>query len=220
MDKDIGIMCRKLALTWVIGLVVGLSGCASFEQGRVPKVTSMPNVSQYENKPSVYVDFSFFRGKPGGAPTEISNVGEKLRSVVSAAIKKTELFSQVDFTQRDAANIDYTVSVNVYNHGNEAGAAVSGFIAGFTFGVIPGMATDNYVVEIEVKDNLGNVLSKRVNRDSIDTWIGIWFIPQMSNTPEKAMTNVLQNQISSALIDLFNEGVFKYSLTNPYLYMG
>ena len=48
----------KTPLLRAIGIIAVsvLAGCASFPKEYVAKVDQMPDVSQYQNKPSVYID--------------------------------------------------------------------------------------------------------------------------------------------------------------------
>jgi hypothetical protein len=196
--------------------LLSLSGCASFEKEQLTRVENLPDVSQYTNKPTIFVDFSFYNGEPDSNHSENTQAKTQLEPVITQAIEKTGLFSKYSFDKDKAGSSDYTITVNVYNHGNKGAAFASGFLTGFTFGVIPGSATDNYTVSVEAIDKNGNVLSKHVNDDAVQTWIGIWFIPMMGNTPQKAISNTLENQIVTALVELFNDSVFQYSLLNGY----
>lgn len=202
--KKINVVVFSLVLTV-------LSGCASFEKAELSKVTELPDVSQYENKPSAYVDLTFYRGLPNENPVEVSQAIPQVRPVVDNAFKNSDLFKDYTFDESSEDEHDYTIKINIYNHADNGVAAVSGFITGFTLGLIPGSATDNYTLELQAIDGDGRVLSKYSNKDSIQTWIGIWFIPAMGNTPEKAMGGTLENQVKTALKELIESGVMKYS---------
>ena len=209
---------NKIIKILSVVVFIGLCGCASFEQEKIARVEVMPDVSQYKNKPSVYVDLSFYRGMPEKKPTEIVHAKEKLQPIISGAIEKTALFSDYTFDQDKAESYDYTLRIKAYNHGNAFAAALSGFLTGFTFGVIPGAATDNYTVQIEAVDKNGTSLSKHANDDAVRTWVGIWFIPMMDNTAQKATSNTIENQVITALIELFNGKTLEYSSIKPYIY--
>jgi hypothetical protein len=207
---------RKFVNACVVALALVLSGCASFEKEQLARMDVMPDVSQFSNKPVVYVDYHFFSGEPEGDAVESQEAKQQLRPVIAQAIEKTGLFSEYSFDSDKAGVSDYTLTVNIYNHGNRGAAFASGFISGFTFGLIPGSGTDNFTVSVEAKDKHGSVLSNQVNNDAIQTWIGIWFIPMMGNTPQKALSNTIENQVVTALVGLFNDKVFQYSLLRGF----
>jgi len=199
-------------------VVVMITGCASFEKKELTRLDTLPDVSQYENKPSVYVDVKFYRGMPGDRSMEMSQVTEKLIPIVERAVEKSALFSQYTFDESQNTEHDYVIRMNVYNHGNVAAASISGFITGFTFGVIPGAATDNFTLDMEAVDRNGRFLSSFSNKDSMTTWFGLWFIPMMGNTPDKAVDGTLENQVMTALKELIESGVMKYSYRNHLLF--
>ncbi len=208
---------RKLSLAVAAVIMAITTGCASFPQNEISKVNSLPDVSQYKNKPSVFVDLNFYRGEPGnGKSAESSAARDAIMPIVEKTIKDSKLFGEVTYDEFDQKNVEYTLKVNVYNHGNEGSAAVSGFLTGFTLGVIPGAATDNYTLTIEAADRNGTLLESISNKDSVTTWIGLWFIPAMGNTPGDAIGTTLDNQIKAALKVLIESGKLKYSLQQYY----
>ncbi len=163
------------------------------------------------NKPSIYVDLSVFRGLPDKKPSELEKAKDKFLPFVQNAFNKSGLFSSYTFDEKVKSDQDYTIEIDIYNHGNEALAFLSGFITGYSLGVIPGAATDNYTLNLKAKDSTGRVLSELSNKDSVQIWVGLWFIPVMNKTPGKAIGSTLENQILTALKELFENGVMKYS---------
>lgn len=188
-----------------------LHGCASFPQNEMVPVGAMPDVSNYKNKPSVYIDFRFYRGKPGYNAREIGAVKAKLSDKIRSYVNESNLFSTVTLDEFDRDKADYTIKLYGYNHGDEAAAMISGFLTGYSLGIIPGVATDNYTLRVELLDKSGQSLKRIENKDSVNTWIGIWFIPAMANTPEEAVETTLENQIKTALKQLIESGQLKYS---------
>lgn len=205
----------------IIGLVIAsvLNGCASFPQNELAQVEPFPNMDRYTNKPSVYVDFNYFRGQPHSASArEVNAAYDVFQPMIENVIINSRLFDQVAFHDNDKQNKDYTIQINAYNHGNEAAAMISGFITGYSLGLIPGAATDNYTLTIKVLDKSGKTINEHENKDSVTTWVGLWFIPAMANTPEKAVLSTLENQIRTALKQLIESGSLKYSV-NQWHYM-
>ncbi len=207
-------MLSKLAMRTIAACSVAIiAGCASFAKNQIPEVTSMPSVEQYQNKPSVYIDFRFFQGDPQTAqnPVEIAAAKTQLQPMVERTVQESLLFSRSTFDAFEQDKTDYTIKVYAYNHGNHGGAAIMGFITGFTLGVIPSAATDNFTLVVEASGKDGANLSNTSNQDAVTTWIGLWFIPLMGNTPDEAITDTLENQLRTALKELVESGKLQYS---------
>lgn len=207
-------MSNKNLLTMlVIAAYILLSGCASFPQNEMAQVQQMPNVAKYKNKPSVYIDFKLFRGSPGSGSeaVEISAAKDKLMPSIEQVITDSNLFSHITFDEFEKEKTGYTLRLHVYNHGNIGAAAASGFITGLSLGIIPGAATDKFTLQAQLSDKRGRELKRISNDDSVTTWIGIWFIPLMGNTPDAAVISTVSNQVRSALKELVESGKLKYS---------
>ena len=204
---------KSIAKLFLVVSLVVLHGCASFEQNKVARITAMPDVTQYQNKPSVYFDLAVFRGKPHASPVKSKSNIKHFQKIVQNAAQKTDLFSEMSFDAEKQNESDYTLKIKLYNHGDEGIAFISGFLCGFTLGVVPGFAEDNFMLELEAIDNQGTVISSHTNEDTVHTWLGLWFIPFADNTPEKAIENTLEAQIKSALVELFNTQKLLYSAT-------
>lgn len=212
-------MFKKIVLQSITAAtIVVLAGCASFPKEQVPTVSSMPDVNQYQNKPSVFIDMRFFRGNPNQAEAaiEMGALKPQMQGIVERVVNDSALFSHYTFDEFEKDKSDYTLKVYAYNHSNSGAAAVMGFLCGFTFGIIPAAATDNYTLEVEAVDASGNVVEEATNVDAVTTWIGLWFIPLMGNTPNEAVESTLENQIRAALKNLVDSGKLKYSAL-PYL---
>lgn len=208
---------RKVFLLLVAVSILLLNGCASYPQHEVSNVEAMPDVTKYKNKPTVFIDFRFLRGTPDDEnATESSAAKDKLVAIVDEAVNESGLFETVTFDEFEKDKMGYTIRMDYYNYGDEGAAAVSGFLTGFTLGIIPGAATDNYTLKVSIEDKQGKVLAQTNNKDSISTWLGIWFIPVMSNTPEIAINTTLRNQVRSALKQLFEDNKLKYSGVNSF----
>jgi hypothetical protein len=205
---------RKLHVLLVVCAVAVLSGCASFKNNEVAAVGKLPDVSHYKNKPSVFVDSHFYRGEPGAVIMEVHNKAD-VDGMIGPSLGDMGLFSKYSFDAADKAAADYTLAVDIYNHGANKAAAAAGALTGFTLGVIPSWATDNYTVEVKLLDKSGAVVSKVSNKDSIRTYIGLWFVPMMGATPKKAAFGTLDNQIRTLLKELVDSGKLKYSLSVP-----
>ena len=206
-------LLRSLFKFLTITFVIALAGCASFPQQEVAQAGAMPDVSQYQHKPSVYVDFRFFRGKPGdnSTPVELPQAKAQLHPMIERVLSDSHLFSSYTFDEFQKDKTDYTIKIYAYNHGNAGLAAIGGFITGFTFGVIPTAVTDQYTVTVAAVDKNGAAVKDLTNHDEVTTWLGLWLIPAMGKTPAKAVNITLENQVKSALKELVESGSLKYS---------
>lgn len=198
---------------------ITLAGCASFAQHEVKQIASMPDVSAYHNKPTAYVEFKFYAGDPDkttGA-VEMVQVYDKLRPVVKSAVEGSQLFSRFSMDEFDQGKMDYVIKLRAYNHGSGGAAMVSGFLCGFTLGIIPGAATDNYTLFADVYDRQGAKVAEYRNKDAVTTWMGWVFLPMAGNTPQKAVSATLENQIKDVLKKAIEDQKLKYSMQDPLI---
>lgn len=208
---------KKLAKFSIVSVAVAVAaGCASFKGNEVAVVDKLPDVSQYQNKPSVYVDLNFYRGNPGQPGVEMAPARARVQEVMEEQLVQSKLFSSYTFDPSKKASAAYTIQVKVHNHGNEFLATVAGAITGATMGVIPCAATDNYTVEMTALDNSdGKVIKTVSTKDSITTWMGLIFIPMMGHTPNEAFRDTVKNQIRAGFKELLDSGAMKYSMSTP-----
>jgi hypothetical protein len=192
-------------------------GCASFRNHEVADVGAMPEASLSGNKPSVYVETHFYRGEPGSGAAEMTAMTSKIQEIIGTSLAEQALFSKYSFNDEDKAVSDYVLKVDVFNHGNAALAFAAGFVTGYTLGLVPSAATDNYTLQATLSDKAGTVVGEASNKDSITTWMGVWLLPAMANTPDKALTGTLDNQLRAVLKEFFGSGKLKYSRTGVYL---
>lgn len=201
----------SLSLSIVLALV---GGCASFEKNEMARVDRLPDVSQYQHKPSVYIDFRFFRGASGDAKAvEISQARTQLLPLVEKVVKDSALFSRYTFDEFEKDKADYTIQLYSYNSGD--GNGVLAFLCGFTFGLIPAAATDDYTLNTRAIAGDDTPVDSLESKDGITTWMGLWFLPVMGNTPLEALSNTFENQVRHALKNLVEKGSLKYSSRQP-----
>ena len=208
MFKEVEMQCVK-----VIGLALALSlgGCASFTKDEVAPV-DLPSMTGYANKPNVYVDFDFFQGDPEGAKaSEMPQARDMLKPELKRAFNESGLFGRVTFDEFEKQPGDYSLRLKVYNHAPNGGQLVLAFISGLTFTVIPAMATDQYTMSLETLDEQGAPLTKNQNHDAINTWMGIWFLPLVGNTPKAAVTDTFNRQVNALLKTWVENNRLKYS---------
>ncbi|MGE8063567.1 hypothetical protein [Pseudomonas sp. NPDC089569] len=194
-----------------LALVLGLSGCASFTKDEVAPV-NLPSMSSYSNKPNVYVDFDFYQGAPKSASAvEVPQARDMLKPELQKVLNDSGLFGRVTLDEFQKQPGDYNLRLKVYNHPPGGGQMVMAFISGLTMTLIPAMATDQYTMSLEALDQQGLAISNTSNHDSINTWMGIWFVPLMGNTPKAAINDTFSRQVNALLKQMVESKSLKYS---------
>lgn len=194
-----------------LALALSLGGCASFTKDEVAPV-DLPSMASYSNKPNVYVDFDFYQGAPDNAKAnEVPQARDMLKPELKRAFAESGLFGRVSFDEFEKQPGDYSLRLKVYNHPPGGGQMVLAFISGFTFTIIPAMATDQYTMSLETLDDQGQSLGKASNHDAINTWMGIWFLPLAGNTPKAAVTDTFSRQVNALLKHWVDSNRMKYS---------
>ncbi|MFJ2365817.1 hypothetical protein ACIPIN_19280 [Pseudomonas sp. NPDC087697] len=194
-----------------LALVLGLSGCASFTKDEVAPVT-MPSMSAYSNKPNVYVDFDFYQGEPKSASAvEVPQARDMLKPELQKVLNDSGLFGRVTLDKFQQQPGDYNLRLKVYNHPPGGGQLAMAYISGLTLTVIPTMGTDEYTMSLEALDQQGLTVSNTSNHDAIHTWMGIWFLPLMGNTPKAAVSDTFSRQVNALLKQLVESKSLKYS---------
>ena len=154
-----------------VSLIVFLSGCASYRGGQVGEITDWPPASPPEKKSISYV----ITGK-----TNINGtVNDALPAAIDAwkvQLEKAYNDSGMFFSVFDGViNSDIRAEVSITNAG-EANFVLA-FLSGFTFGVIPSYANDEFIVETTFRDSNGNVLGRVDKKEDVSTWIQILLLP-------------------------------------------
>lgn len=188
---------RYLLVFAVLGSFL-LAGCASVAKNELPRIGAIE--SGLSKKPSLYAELNFYRGEPGSDKAiAIKAAVEQLQPAVEAALEKSAVFSRYSFNEATKNTSDYRMKLDVYNHGDIGSAMASGFVTGFTLGLIPGSATDEYTMNVTLSDRNGKLIRQLTNKDAVNTRIGIWYIPQMDKTPAKAINSTIGNQVMVAV---------------------
>lgn len=209
----------KFKMVWAV-MVLALAGCASFPGEEVAE-TKLPSMANYEQRPGVFVDFTFYRGEAGSAKAvEVPQGRDMLKPQLEAALRDSGLFSRYTLDQFQKQPGDYTLKLNVYNSGSEGAATVSGMITGFTLGIIPGSSKDEYTMTLQVLDAQGQPVKVGENHDSVRTWMGLVFIPMMAYTPADAINDSFRRQLNALLKQLLDQQVLKYAQGRSLLMRG
>ena len=197
-------MLKRYLLLVALVLSFSLTGCASVGKSELPRIDRID--SAMSKKPSLYAELHFYRGKPGSDKAiAVKAAVEQLQPTVASALDRTGVFHSYSFDPATKPSADYRLIFDVYNHGNIGAAMASGFVTGFTLGLIPGSATDEYTMNVSLMDSRGRLIHKLANRDAVQTRIGIWYIAQMDNTPARAINSTIGNQVMVAVKSLVDD---------------
>lgn len=194
-----------------MALAFALSGCASFPGDQVPE-TTLPTMANYQQRPSVFVDFTFYQGKAGDPKAvEVPLARDSLKPQLEASLRDSGLFSRYTLDEFQKQPGDYTLKLKVYNGGSAGAAMVSGMITGLTLFVIPGSAKDEYSMTLQVLDAQNQPVLIGQNNDSVRTWMGLIFIPMMGHTPAEAVNDSFRRQFNALLKQMVDQQVLKYA---------
>jgi hypothetical protein len=194
-----------------MAVVLTLAGCASFPGDQVPE-TTLPSMASYQQRPSVYVDFTFYQGSAGDANAiQVPQARDMLKPQLEASLRDSGLFSRYTLDEFQKQPGDYTLKLNVYNSGSTGAAMVSGFISGFSFMVIPATAKDEYTMTLQVLDDRNQPVLTGKNDESVRTWMGLIFIPMMAYTPAEAVSDSFRRQLNALLKQMVDQQVLKYA---------
>lgn len=194
-----------------LSLALTLGGCASFTSDKVAPVT-LPSMASYSQKPNVFVDFGFYQGEPQSpGAVQVPQARDQLRPKLQKTLDDSGLFGRVTLDEFKKQPGDYTLRLKVYNHPPGGGQMVLAFISGFTFMVIPAVATDQYTMTLEAVDEQGKPVNNISNHDAINTWMGLIFIPLMAKTPADATNDTFTRQLNALLKQMVESNNLKYS---------
>ncbi len=142
---------------------------------------------------------------------EVPQARDQLKPQLQKILTDSGLFGRVTLDDFQKQPGDYSLRLKMYNHPPNAGSMVLAFISGFSMMVIPAYGTDQYTLSLEGMDGQGQALTSASNHDAIGTWIGIWFIPLMANTPKEAVNDTFTRQVNALLKQMVDSKNLKYS---------
>lgn len=194
-------------MKWIIRCSIGigliamsmLSGCATFSGKENPEIEKLADKSSFSRKPSVSIDVKYVAGSTNSTMTPVENqkATEKLKSIVQQVSTTSDFFSQFSLDPFTSKDMDYTIKMEMLNHGSEGAAAISGFITGLSLFLIPASATDHFKLTANVMDRNGTIIKTYEVNDKVTTWIGIWFVPFMGSSSDEVVLKVWENMVKT-----------------------
>ncbi|WP_312934062.1 hypothetical protein [Pseudomonas sp.] len=182
-----------------LALALTLSGCASFTQDQVAPVDLSALAAHVQQK-NVYVRFEFGVGPLALIPKRVPQGNDRFQAQIKRTLEASGLFGRVSFDQADYKPGDYFLAITATMLSPESSSEIwMTLLSALTYTLIPAKTTDRYRMELVVVDPRGENLSSRSNEDGVDTWMGIWFLPMVGNTDNKAVQDTFDRQLQDLL---------------------
>ena len=188
-------MRAGVLLIVLIGSGVFLSGCILVRGGNLEPPGMWPPTSTAEKKAlSLTVT---------AKPVDKSEAGLKRQQLQEGQAQKaymeSGLFSQVTLTKGASA---LHVNVEYLEEGSQALASISGFISGFTFGIIPGYAEAELITVTIFEDQTGKELGSIRKSETCSFWVQLFLIAVMPFREEpQATARGIYYDLNRATID-------------------
>jgi hypothetical protein len=196
----------------VILIAVLLNACASIPGRLIPTIEELPDKSMHEKKPTVFIDVNYHTFLKGLHSEPVENITAK--DVFIQELKKVtdeaELFASYTLDKFESNGVDYTLQIDMLNHGNYTTAMLAGIVSGLTLTVIPVAAKDNFTLTAKLLDADGNEIKTYVYDDYVRTWFHLFLLPfswTIKTTPIKVRENMVKNLYN----DILQENQMEYA---------
>lgn len=181
----------------MIALVALLSACAGIRGNQLGEITGWPPETKNKKSISYVITGKIdMNGNVADAQPAALNLWKQN---VEKAYKESEIFSSVSDGFSDT---DIRAEISITDKGR--GSMALAFLSGFTFGVIPSYANDEFIVNTTFKDRNGNVLASISKQEDVSQWIQILLLPV---TPFAFPTS----QVNGALYDIHRSTLLTYT---------
>jgi len=197
-------MLRTTHRVFVVIMLCGICGCASFPKHRVPEVGEIPPPA--DQSQTVNASYRFSSGSDmgvGGRREHPENVRQRLEKEFVAVLKDSGYFAQLRSGQEGGMSI----KADLLNYGNAICAAIGGSISGMTLLTVPAWATDNYKLQVTVVTSQG----KRTEYVLDDAMTSVFWLPLIVATPFKAPgkvgRQVRTNMYKALILKMQEDGI-------------
>jgi hypothetical protein len=161
-----------LLLISLIGSGVSLTSCILVRGGDLQPPGAWPPASKAEKKA---LTLTVIAKEVDGSKTQPA-LKQLLEGQAQRAYMESGLFSQVTLTENPSslhANVEYS------EEGSKGLASVSGFICGFTMGIIPGYVKADLSTLTTFKDQTGKELGSIRKSETYSFWMQLFLIAVM-----------------------------------------
>lgn len=190
--KLIRVLMSSLAVTLLA------TSCASFPKNRLPQVTE----ASFSKSKKVSLTYTLSAGNSLTGTREAASEEQKeiYAKALKSAAEKSGRFSSVKQGKGGAVH----VNIDVLTQANGAAAYLSGFISGFTFTVIPAVASENYKLSADSK-------SRKYVLEDGSTFV-IWapmIFAMPTNSPNKVIPKVHENLFANLFLQMERDSLLK-----------
>ncbi len=183
--------------------VLMLTGCAGFKKNKISFVENYPPDITVEKKYGLKLSFHA-RTRIAKEKVLPEKHRVKLEKEFLEVLEESGLFDSR--LGKDKAST-LVMEVDFLNFGNPA-AMVPAFVSGYTFGVLPCWATDNYTLTVKVKTGDEQIYRYEMN----DALLSVIWLPMILTTPFKPpwkiAKEVRQNMYKKLVMDMKRDGIF------------
>jgi hypothetical protein len=162
-----------ILLILLIGSGVLLSSCMLVRGGNLQPLKTWPPANTAEKKALTLT----ITVKSADQAAAQSTRQQLLEGQAQKAYMESELFSQVNVPTKDPATLQ--ANVEYREDGSKGLAAISGFICGFTLGIIPGYAGGELISVTTFKDQAGKELGVIRKSETYSFWMQLFLIGVM-----------------------------------------
>ena len=168
---------------FVVVMLCGICGCASFHRHRVPDVGEIPPPADQSQAVNASYQFtSGFDMGVGGRQEHPQNVRQQLEKEFVAVLKESGYFAKL----QPAKEGGIIIEADLLNYANAICASIGGAISGATLLTVPAWATDNYKLQVKVVTSQGKQ-KEYVLDDAMTT---VFWLPLIVATPFKGPAKV------------------------------
>lgn len=190
---------KLLAIT---GMGCLASSCSTFSGNKLPKAT--PPAASATKKVALTYSLKAGSKQMNGSRQNVDSANaQKYAKQITPFLQKSNRFSSITSGKGGDVHVD----LDMYNHGNHGAAFASGFITGYTLGIIPGFATDQYKLTATARTSTGKS-RQYVLDDSATTVIWLPLIVAMPfNGPTATIPKVHDNMYQNLFQRMEQDGL-------------
>jgi len=182
-------------------LATVVNGCASFRGDQLGDIKGWPpSATQKKSISYVVTGKVSMNGNVADAQPPMLKAWSKS---LQKAYADATLFSTV---KEGFSETDLRAEVEILDKGE--GSMVLAFIAGYSLGIIPAYASDEFIVRTTFKDSEGKVLGQVSKQEDISHWIQILLLPVMPFAwPNTVAEKTLYDIHRATLVEAHQKGM-------------
>jgi hypothetical protein len=213
MSRAVSLSLRRSLPTSHLVLVVIsslLTGCIAVRGGDLTVSPQFPLVNGVSSK-SVVLSISGNVGSEDSTTPTHPQALQLIEGQAQRAYMDSTLFSHVSVTKEPG---DILAEIHVREDGSEALAFLSGFISGFSMGIIPGYANATLTMDTVFKNQFGNEIGSIKKSESVSIWIQLFLVFAMpfKEEPKHVIRDIYYDLNRATLEQALKEGFLNSAL--------